>query len=472
MFVGFAGVSTAHALVLELAPGSTERLTWGTVVLLGFALIYLAVGAVLREAFSRARLAVRGSPTRGLWVALDIPLRCVVGAERGTEQASRFLVIVGFVAGVAGALARVGAPLAGAAAVGTLGIAVLGEATSHVIALRTAAQTTARRAPPGLWELYLAVLGLLVGLALPSVLRFVPSVDASRVPGILTGGGAGALRAVAGALVAAGLVGAACAVRGIIRAPVGDVPALAVDAASVVAEGVTFGRLTGKPGAFGAVAWGNGSMTVQPAALSAFRALLAGCGVAVGVRLSVGPVLRDAVVRGLPIASAAHAIAVVLVAALSGFVAVIAVVTSGQARRLWQYRALWEQGHGAVTLWSAHIAGGVAQSALLGGVVMIGLAALTGRVSVTVLVVATVTVLGDHLADSLFARGERPDGEGVSGAAASGVVSFVLAVPAFVGALAGGVWTPVIGAYTLALAGVGYACFAVRLRALPRVALQ
>ncbi|MDR1442347.1 MAG: hypothetical protein LBJ02_08180 [Bifidobacteriaceae bacterium] len=467
--IAYNAVAASRYAVGPGGIASEATLRWGAVVALAAVQVYLAVGVLLREAFSRARVAVRSSPMRDLWIALDVPLRWVVAVERGSEQVPRLLVTTGAVAGAASALLAMGALWPGLAALGTVGISLLAEASCHRIALRSAQETRTRRLPGGVWELYAMVFGASLGVALPVGIRLMSGVDAAGVSGALLRVNVTVLGAAAVVLAFIGLTGVVLAVRAVAGEPAGDLPVLDIDAPAFAAQRLTIwprGPRWTRPGA---IAWGTGSMMVQPAVLSVFRLLLVGCGAAVGAWLTAGPVLADRVFQGVSLEDAARVGAIVAVAGLGSFVAVVTVVVAGQSTRLWEYRTMWEQGGSAVTLWSGHVMGGLIQAAAFGAVATAAVAALTGRVDWIIVVVAISVVLADLLGDSLFARPAVGDSDGGSASGGAGIVSFVAAAPVFVAAVAGGLWASLACVYVAALAAACYLCFAFRLRVISMV---
>lgn len=469
--LAFTVVSAAHAALERLAPGSNRTVAWATVLVLAVVLGYALAGAVLREAFSRVRYAVPASPVRGLWLALDLPLRQVVAAERGTEQLPRLLVSVGAVVGTAAALAASGSPLPALAALLTLGAVLGGEGMCHLVAVRSATRQAVRRTPAGLWELYVTVLGLLVGAALPGVVRLVRGVDAGGLAGAVTGADEGALRAGALAAVGVGLALAAVVARALVRQPPLDVPLLGIDAAALVADRRTLWSGARRSTPFGAAAWGTGSMTLQPAVLGLFRLLVGLAAVALGVRLAAGPVLAGVELRGVALDAVARSGVALLAATLAGFVTAATVFVAGHGARLWHYRVLREMGSGPWALWAGHVVGAVVQCGAFGLVLAVALGALTGRVHVEIVVVAVVVAIADHLAESLFARPSHDDGER-SGSTATAVVGLALVAPGLVAALVAGAWVWVAVAYVVVLSGGGVLCFEIRSRTIPVVAIE
>ena len=471
--LAFTVVTATRVAAERLAPGSAEAVAWAIVVLLVLALAYALVGAVLREAFSRVRYAIPASPVRGLWIALDLPLRQVVVAERGTEQLPRLLVAVGTIVGTASAsaLAASGAPLPAFAALLAVGVVAAGEGACHLVAVRSATRQAVRRAPAGLWEVYVALFGVLVGAALPGVVRLALGADVGGLVDAATSADAAALRVSALAAVGVGLALAAVVAWSAIRQPRLDVPLLGIDSATLVAARVTLWPQARRSTWFGAAAWGTGSMTVQPAVLGLFRVLVGLAALAVGVRLAAGPVLADVEIRGVDVDAVARSGVALLAATLAGFVTAASVFVAGHGARLWHYRVLREMGSGPLALWAGHVAGAVVQCGAYGLVLAVALGALTGRVHGEVLVVPVIVAIADHLAESLFARPSHDDGER-TGSTATAVVGLALVAPGLVAAVLGGLWVWVAVAYVIVLSGGGLLCFEIRSRTIPVVAIE
>ncbi|WP_158609451.1 hypothetical protein [Cellulomonas triticagri] len=468
--LAFAVVSAVVTAAGVLVPGAREALGWSAVLLLAGLVAYGGTGSLLRETFSRVRYAVPASPVRGLWLAMDLPLRQVVLAERGTEQLPRALVSGGLVLGTAGALTSTGSVAAAAAALLVLGLVVAAEGACHLVAMRAATRSRVRRAPVGVWELYVVVLGLAGGAVLPPLVRIATGVRADAVADALAAADVVGLRAAALVLVLSGVVLAAVVTVVAIRRPAEDVPLLGIDAPAIVAARFTLGRRWRRPTWFGTVAWGTGSMTPQPAVLALFRLVLAATAVAVGVRLAAGPVAMGVEIRGVALDAVVRSAVALTSATVAGLVTAGTVVVAGHGARLWHYRTLRELGSPVAVTWAAHVAGAVVQCAAFGAALALAAGAITGRAHPEIVSIAVVVALADHLAESLFARPTRDEGER-TGSTATAVVGIALVAPALVAAVAGGVWAWVSVVYVVVLAGGGLLCFEIRSRNIPVVAV-
>lgn len=461
----FLAVSAAHAaLVTAGAPPS--RAAWSAALAVLGTVTYLGVGAVLRESFSRVRYAVPASPVRGLWLALDTPLRHVVAVERGVEHLAHVLVGGALTVGAGAALASHGH--VGPAAVALVGIAlpVAGGAWAQVAALRNAAGTAARRTVTWLWDAYLAVAGLAVGVLGH---RLVQAERGAEPPAGVALPAAPVVAAIAGGLAIAGWVTVVAGVRRVrrLRRADAEVPLLGLDDPALLADRVTLWPRRRRATSFAAAAVGTGALTVHPMVRVVGRVVLAATALSTGAWLGAGPPVRglalgslaadDAVLRGMP----------VLAAVLAGQVCVVTVMAAGHEQRLWHYRALWELGSHPARLWAAHLTGSLVQASALTALAAVGSAALTGRVQPVLVGVGLVVVLAEHLSESALARPGSTDGDHRAVSYAPALLATALVAPGVLAAVGGPGWSWFVPVHVALLALGGLWCFTHRLTSLP-----
>ena len=459
-------------VVLHFGPqitGQTQTfVAWTLALVLALWFGYGGLGSIFREAFTAVRYVVHASPVRGLWISLDIPLRHVVGVERGTEQLPRIGIGCGVIGGAALGLAVAGEFVPAVTALCSLGLLIAVEATCHTIALRNATHPNVRSAPFGLWETYLALSGLAIGVGAAKLVGIDWTMSAERATDVVSRVDVAALAAIAMGMAALGIICAVVALRRLMSTwrTGDDVPLLGFDDPAVLVHRWTLLSRYARPTAVGAVVWGTGSMTIQPPVVAIFRGLLAASAIAIGAAIIVGPLVNLVNLPGVDLASTIRGPVVAAVSGLTMFICAMTAISSGHEAQFWQYRSLWELGVHSRRLWAAHIAGSLVQVGAVAIVFAAGYAAVVGRIPWEVILVALAAPLGEHLAESSLARPSRGDADEGPANTASAVVGLALAIPAVVAGTVGGAGTQLLPVYILALAIGGLWCFDVRVKTL------
>lgn len=456
--------TTAAPFLLEVDGADATNLAWSTTLVVTGGLAYLEAGALLRERFSRVRFTVPAAQVRGLWLALDLPLRHVVTVERGAEHLPRLLLGVGIIAGTTAGLATAGQAWPAVATAAALGVIMAGALGCYLLALHNATGRLGRRAPAGLWETYLVLLGLTLGATAPTVARWSGDVTAAGLTlDPMVAASAAALLATLGWMAVGVLAPRVLRTR---RSHT-DVPLLGFDAPAVVADRLTLWPRRARATAPAAIAAGSGALTVHPMVLVVFRCALTAVAAGIGLLITHEPLLRGTTLGALAVDEAVLRAAPLGTAMLASVVCIVPVIAAGHEQRLWHYRTLWELGVRPATMWAAHVTGSLVQTMALAILVVAGIATLTGEVPVTLLAVAAAVVLAEHLSESALAHPSRGDGDRRGVSYAPALLAAALVAPAILAGIGGGWWARSAFLYVLLLALGGLWCFKHRLTSMP-----
>ncbi|WP_104125844.1 hypothetical protein [Cryobacterium sp. Y57] len=457
-------VTSATPVLLGVGAGEVRTVAWSTTFLVIVALAYAEASALLRERFSRVRFTVSAAQVRGLWLALDLPLRHVVLVERGAEHLPRVLVSAALAVGGGTGLATGGHLWPAVTIFLAFGIVLAGALGSHLVALRNATGRPGRRAPTGMWEGYLVLLGLVAGTFAATALRWSGDV---AVAGLALG--PTWVVPVAVALIGLGWVGVGVLTPQVRRAlrSGADVPLLGIDAPALLADRPTLWPRRGRSTVVGAIAVGSGALTVHPMVMLVLRVTLTMVAIGLGVVLSHGPALRGLWLGPLALDEAVLRAAPLGTVMLVSMVCIVPVIAAGHEDKLWHYRTLWELGARPTTVWLAHVTGSLVQTTVLAILVVAGIATLTGEVMVVILAMAWTVVLSEHLSESVLAHASRGDGDRRSVSYAPALLAGALVAPAIFAGIAGGWWALSVFLYVLFLALGGLWCFTHRLTFMP-----
>ena len=463
-WVGERGLASSVAAPL-LALGLAAAATW------------IGVGAAVAERFSDRRFAVSASPVRQLWIALDCPLPTVILGERLVEQGARLVLGGAVLLGAAVGTARVSVAAGAAVAVAVVTL-LAAEVWVQVVALTSARADLHGRQRPGVRELYWAALGVALGCVVGLGMRGMGGASATGetttddvdLGAVIAVGELVLWLALAAAGVAAvtALVVGVLVWRGLRRSAI-DVPLAGFDDPQSLAGRWVIGRRHGPrqdPASF--VAFGSGSLHVHPVVQRAFRGLLLVVAALGTARVVAGRSLLDPGSSVLPVELLTTIGAATATAGIAGLVTILAVMSSGQEARLWQYRTLWELGCSARSLWWGHVVGALVQLIGFTALSMAWTSILLGRLFWEAIFVAAVVPLSDYLAESALARPTDVVGDRRSTSSAMGLLQVGLSIPSIVLVAAGGWWSLLLPVHTALLAAGGYLCFYQRLTTLPR----
>lgn len=420
-------------------------------------LAYLVVLELLRERYSNARFAVSRSRVRGLWVALDMPLRTVVLVERGLLVAVRTTMLLTVLGTAALSLLDRGDGRLTRFLLLACTVPLAYGAAAIAIALRQAPEPTVAPLPNRL-------VVLLVGAS--TVLGYALSLSARAA--------AGPVRPGAAALQGGSLEGVVSAVTTAISiaGPLALLASVLVLVAAWRADGDHRPEVTEasddtatssrEPSVLRTVVHGTGGPRRIPivarglVVLACVTAAVAGAFLDRGV-LADGPLAGPAMTRLVVVAGAAAATMV------SSSVLMLA----GQTARLWHYRTLWELGVSERRLFASAVTFSVVPGAAFCLLLAALSAMLAGRIPVVLPLVMLAVVLGDHVADSFFARPVTSDGDARSSNTLLALLGYALMLPAVLVGMAGQPWSaPLLVLYVLALGTGGAWWFGRRIRSL------